>query len=79
MPEKTLIDGIDEYVPSMSSYLKKHVGPQATDKVKITAVTDIEELVWSPRCAVYYECFLVQNMLVHHRSCVIHAVRFPMP
>lgn len=51
MSEKTLMDGIDEYVPSMSTFLREHTGPQATtvDGVKITSVTDIEETVWSPR------------------------------
>lgn len=49
MTEKTLMAGIDEYIPPMLGYLNKHVGAKAIDDIKITSVRDIEETIWSPR------------------------------
>jgi len=49
MTEKSLMDGINEYLPPISQFLVKHVGPQAKDKIKILEVKDIEETIWSPR------------------------------
>lgn len=49
MTDKSLVDNIDEYIPPMVKFLNSHVGPKATDKIKICKVKDIEETVWSPR------------------------------
>ena len=52
MPEKALMDGIDEYLPPMISFLNKHVDKLSNtgqSDIRIGGVRDIEETVWSPR------------------------------
>ena len=52
MPEKALMDGIDEYIPPMISFLNKHVDKHSNtglSDIRIGGVRDIEETVWSPR------------------------------
>lgn len=46
------MDGIDEYIPPMISFLSKHVDKNSKTgqaDIRINEVRDIEETVWSPR------------------------------
>ena len=49
MSEQRLADALDEYIPSMMSFLNKYVSSTARSDIKIESVRDIEETIWSPR------------------------------
>lgn len=52
MTEKSLVDGIVEYIPPMISFLNKHVDKKSNTgqgAINIGGIRDIEETVWSPR------------------------------
>jgi len=52
MREADLHASIEEYIPPMLTYIQKYVSPDPSSRtgaLKITAVTDIEETVWSPQ------------------------------
>ena len=51
MSDRILTEGIAEYIPPMTEFLNKHVGPKAKDQVNISNIRDIEETIWSPRYA----------------------------
>ena len=61
MPEKALMDGIDEYIPPMISFLNKHVDKHSNtgqSDIRIGGVRDIEETVWSPRFGYLIICIV---------------------
>ena len=67
MPEKALMDGIDEYIPPMISFLSKHVDKHSNtglSDIRIGGVRDIEETVWSPRFGYLIICLV----LIYNRN-----------